>query len=314
MDIRPLTVEDADETADLLDRFNRFWKTPLVVPAEEIREELNDPNINPDADTRGYWLDGTLVAYGLIWHRPSGERQERAYTQGVVDPAFRGQGVGRHLLKWEIERARELLASINNDLPKYIRADEWDWIEDAQHLYQRLDMTPVRYFKDMIRLLDSPATIDEIDGIQIVPFDRSLDEGALAVWNESFADHWGSTPQDATSYAHRMEMEGTKPELSFLAMNGDEVVGLTLNGRYPEDDEVIGRSEGWIEVLGVKEAWRGKGVAKSLLKSSFNAFSAAGFTHAALGVDSENPTGAFGLYQGLGFEPTTGTITSEIEL
>lgn len=314
MDIRSLTIEDAEETARLLDRFNRFWKTPLVVPAEEIREELNDPDINPEADTRGYWLDGTLVAYGLIWHRPSGKRQERAYTQGVVDPAFRGQGIGRHLLEWEIRRARELLTALGNDLPKYIRADEWDWIEDAHRLYQRLDMKPVRYFKDMIRPLTGSVPIDEIDGVQIVPFDRRHDESALAAWNESFTDHWGSTPQHATSYAHRLEMEGTKPEFSFLALSGNEVIGLALNGRYPEDDDVIGRSEGWIEVLGVKKAWRGLGVAKALIKSSFNAFTEAGFTHAALGVDSENPTGAFGLYQGLGFEPTTGTITSEIEL
>ena len=49
------------------------------------------------------------------------------------------------------------------------------------------------------------------------------------------------------------------------------------------------------------EKWRRRGVASALIVSSFKAFRERGLTDAALGVDSENPNGALGLYEGLGF-------------
>ena len=314
MELRPLTLDDAAEVTALIRRFETFWEAPLATPVEQVREELTAPHLDIETETRGYWLEDEMVAYGLIWHRPSGVRLERAYAQGLVDPAYRGQGIGRHLLAWEIERATEKLDDADPSLPRFIRADEWDWIEDAHRLYRRLGMIPVRYFKEMLRPLDGNVEVDTPDGISIVPFDRSYDAGTLTAWNESFADHWGSTPLDAATYQHRIEGEGNLANASFLALAGDEVVGLCLNGSYPEDEEVIERREGWTEVLGVKREWRGRGVAKALLKSSFNAFEDANMTHAAIGVDAENPTGALGLYESLGFEVAQGTVTFEIEL
>jgi mycothiol synthase len=55
-------------------------------------------------------------------------------------------------------------------------------------------------------------------------------------------------------------------------------------------------------------------VASALLETSFNAFLDAGMTHSMLGVDSENPTGAFGLYEGLGYEVLHGSVISQLEV
>jgi ribosomal protein S18 acetylase RimI-like enzyme len=66
--------------------------------------------------------------------------------------------------------------------------------------------------------------------------------------------------------------------------------------------------------LGVERTWRGKGLAKALLATSFNAFGEAGLTHTMIGVDAENPTGAFRLYESVGYEAMYGTTTFEIEV
>jgi ribosomal protein S18 acetylase RimI-like enzyme len=95
---------------------------------------------------------------------------------------------------------------------------------------------------------------------------------------------------------------------------GDEVIGYSLNGFFPDDEQVTGRREGWVRSLGVKQAWRGRGVASALLENSFNAFIDAGLTHSMLGVDSENPTGAFGLYERLGYEVLHGTVITQLEV
>ncbi|HVR78443.1 MAG TPA: GNAT family N-acetyltransferase [Acidimicrobiia bacterium] len=314
MDHRPLTLADAQEVTGLINRFERFWNLPLVTPVAQVEHDFTEPHVDLDLDTRGYWLGDDLVGYGLIWHRPSGERQERAYLQGVVNPDFRGQGVGRQLLGWEIERARDSLSTCEPSIPWYIGVAEWEGVEDAHRLYRRFGMKPVRYIKEMLRPLDAPVGVDIPDGIELIPWDRSLDEAARIAQNEAFADHWGSTPTDPESYQHRLERQGTRLNLSFMARAGDEVVGICLNGIYPDDETATGRREGWIESLGVKRAWRGKGVASAMVRASINVFLDEGMTHSSIGVDADNPTGAFGLYQSLGFEVLHGTIISELEV
>jgi ribosomal protein S18 acetylase RimI-like enzyme len=314
MDIRPLTVEDPPVVSGLINRFERFWELPVSTPPSEIEDDLDEPFVDRDLDTRGYWLDGSLVAYGLVWHRPSGAREERAILIGVVDPDYRGQGIGRHLLDWQIERGRESLSSCDPSLPWYIRTREFDWIEDSFRLYRRFGLEPVRFIKEMIRPLETPVVPRSVDGVEILPWDRSLDEGTREALNEAFGDHWGSTQIDPDSFQHLLERKAVRLDLSFQAVGDSEVVGYSLNGFFPGDEQVTGRREGWVRSLGVKQAWRGKGVASALLEHSFNAFIDAGLTHSMLGVDTENPTGAFGLYEGLGYEVLHGTVITQLEV
>jgi len=272
MDTRPLTIEDAPEVTALVNRFERFWGLPLVTPAAQVEDDFTEPFVDLALDSRGYWIGDSLVAYGLVWHRPSGERLERAYLQGVVDPDWRGQGIGRHLFGWEMERARESLAARDPSLPWFIRADEWDWVEDAHRLYRRFGLAPVRFNKEMIRPLEIHVPVDVPDGIEIVRWDRGRDEDARQAQNEAFADHWGSTPVDAESFQHRLEAPGNLLDISFFALADDEVVGICLNGSFPGDEAVTGRREGWVLTLGVKAAHRARGLASALISTSLYAF------------------------------------------
>jgi mycothiol synthase len=314
VNIRPLTLDDAMAVADLINRYERYWDLPALTPASEVEDDFDEPFIDPVRDTRGYWLEGTLIAYGLVWHRPSGAGEERALLIGLVDPDYRGQGIGRHLIGWQIECARESLSSCDPTLPWYIRTNAFDWVEDEFRLYRRFGLEPVRFIKEMIRPLDALVVPRSPDGVEIIQWDRSLDEGTREALNEAFGDHWGSTQIDEDSFRHLIERSAIRLDLSFQAVAGSEVVGFSLNGFFPDDEQVTGRREGWVRSLGVKRAWRGRGVASALLESSFNAFLDAGLTHSMLGVDTENATGAFGLYEGLGYEVLHGTVISQLEV
>ena len=57
---------------------------------------------------------------------------------------------------------------------------------------------------------------------------------------------------------------------------------------------------GWVSELGVAPAWRRRGLGLALLRESFRRFRETGETVAALGVDSQNPTGATRLYERAG--------------
>ena len=57
---------------------------------------------------------------------------------------------------------------------------------------------------------------------------------------------------------------------------------------------------GWIGTLAVRPAWRRRGLGRALLLEGFRRFAASGESHVALGVDSENPSGATRLYESVG--------------
>jgi ribosomal protein S18 acetylase RimI-like enzyme len=108
---------------------------------------------------------------------------------------------------------------------------------------------------------------------------------------------------------------GSRPDLSFVVLDDrDRVVAHCMNKRFESDDDLIGRSDGWIDSLGTLREHRGKGIASALVAHSLHAFAAAGLTHASIGVDSENPSGAAQLYRRLGFQPQQRSITYEIAL
>lgn len=310
----PASLDDLDSIHDLVRRWEKHWDVPMVTPRSEVAEWLTDPHLDPNLDTRAVWSDNRLVAFGIVEHQPSGVRQERAFVPGRVDPDMRGRGLGRRLLAWQIERAVEKLRERDPALPWYVRAVEWEWIEDSLHLYDRYGMSPVRWFEDLIHPLTEPLTVPPPDDVRIEPWTEAPEDEIRVTSNESFADHWGSTPRDPTAWKHVLSGVGMRTDLSFVAMAGDRVVGICLNGHFPEDEQLTGRRDGWIMHLGVLRDWRRQGIAAALIESSLASFRAAGFTHAMLGVDTDNPTGASGLYRRLGFQPLHRSVTYELSV
>ena len=75
--------------------------------------------------------------------------------------------------------------------------------------------------------------------------------------NAAFADHWGSTLIEADSQAFVCTAPGrTSPSSPWTTAAGD-VIGLTVNQVYPEDDEVTGRQDAWIANIGTSGGHEG---------------------------------------------------------
>jgi ribosomal protein S18 acetylase RimI-like enzyme len=67
-------------------------------------------------------------------------------------------------------------------------------------------------------------------------------------------------------------------------------------------EQATGRREAYVAKVGVLEEHRGRGIAGALLSHCLRQYAEAGYDEASLDVDSENPTGALGVYQRAGFE------------
>jgi len=73
---------------------------------------------------------------------------------------------------------------------------------------------------------------------------------------------------------------------------------------YWEADTVAtGVRDAHFLIIGSLRDFRRRGVAGALIARALRAAADHGFDRASLGVDSENPSGAFGLYERAGFTP-----------
>ena len=68
-----------------------------------------------------------------------------------------------------------------------------------------------------------------------------------------------------------------------------------------EENALKNRKEGWIAILGTRRGYRRQGLARAMLRQGLHQLQAAGMETALLGVDTQNPNQAMGLYESAGF-------------
>ena len=215
-------------------------------------------------------------------------------------------------MTWAVQHGESLLRGTGRMLPKYLRTDVSQQNESAAQLFAKFSMKPVRFEEDVIRELNNLPEVNVNQKYVIVPWDSARNEEARNVKNLAFQDHWGSTPTSSELWLQMVNGSTARLDLSFFAVNQQqEIVGLLLTHRYESDDELLEKRIGWIDKLATLAEHRKQSIAKNLIAHALRSYAQSGFTHAALTVDTENPTGAYGLYASLGFELYRGTVTFE---
>lgn len=306
---RAANLDDAEALARLHAACFEVDGGYLMVPSE-YRDELDDENDDCERDTLvAADASGEVVAFTAL-HVPGGEVTERrCFPWGNVHPAWRRRGIGTFLLAWAEARAAERFAAFDDGLGTVIRLSAYETQADRIALFERSGYAATRWFTEMIRDLARPLPqVADPPGIEVLDWTEDLSEAAREVHNEAFADHWGSQPVTEYSW-NKWRNEFWLPDASFVAFDGERAVGYLKSSMFPHDFESRRRTEAWIEGLGTIRSHRGCGIGSALLLRAMEAYRVRGLDYAALGVDSENPTGAFGLYSRLGFEPEKTSIT-----
>ncbi len=122
--------------------------------------------------------------------------------------------------------------------------------------------------------------------------------------NEAFADHPGFVPWSTELWTQWVaQTRNSRPALSLVARDGDgRVAAYVQSSEFEAVFEATGVREAYVNKLGTVPDHRRRGLAGALLRIVVRRYRDEGFARAALDVDSENPTGALGLYQSVGFE------------
>jgi len=138
------------------------------------------------------------------------------------------------------------------------------------------------------------------DGLVVRNFQPGDAERVCAAQQDAFADHWDFHPQSFEQWrVFTIDRHDFDPSLWWLVEDGDQLAAVALNWWHASGDPEFG----WVQILGVRPAWRRRGLATALLQQSFRTFRERGATRVGLGVDAENTTGAVGLYERAGMRP-----------
>ena len=289
MRVRPPREEDFDEVLAVLQAADAALIGESDWLAEDLRDEWEDV-ADLERDAWVVEIDGRIAGHAFLTTRPT-----RLSADGYVHPDLRGRGVGSELLRLTEERARELGEGLDGP----VKLQNATLVGDAcvPALYARLGYEPARhFFRMVIDLDDEPPEHAEPDGATIEPYEHPGDARALhETIQEAFAHEWNHRYEPFEDFERRrLAGRHFDPSLWFVARAGDEVVGAILN------DWKRNGPWGWIGSVGVREAWRRRGIGEALLRASFREFHRRGERKIALGVDVQNPTGATRLYERVG--------------
>jgi len=237
--------------------------------------------------------DSQLVGYA---HLDVSDAVQGASGEVVVDPAARGQGVGRALvaqLLSEVEDGRLRLWS-HGGLPA------------AGALAASLGLSRVRELWQMRRSLYAPVPPPRWPaGVTVRTFRVGRDEQAwLALNARAFADHPEQGSWTMSDLTHRLGEPWFDAEGFFLAERGGELVGFhwtkVHGASEPGVDGHAHTPMGEVYVVGVDPDQRGTGLGRALTLEGLVHLRGRGLDQAMLYVDADN-TAAIALYESLAF-------------
>ena len=215
---------------------------------------------------------------------------------------FKHQGLEEVLLGWVESQAKANHHALNPGANGLHQANTPETDQDRFNLLLKNGYHPERYFDSMKRDLENLPDYPLPEGITVRP---AMPSQFRQVWNadvEAFQDHWGATTPPESEYQEWIANKYYfQPYLWQIAWDGDEIAGMVLNFISLVENQERKRLRGYTEGISVRKPWRGKGIAKALICRSMKMMKALGMEEVALGVDSENPSGATKLYYDLGY-------------
>jgi GNAT superfamily N-acetyltransferase len=250
LEIRPC-ADEADEVQTLA-IYNAVWPSSAVT-MDEVRSFKSQT-----LDYGDFLGQGGSVAIAVMPQRP-----HVGFVLLTVLPDHRRRGLGSALYR---EASAWLAGHGIEQIDARVSEDD----EEAIAFAERRGFQEVERNRRMILDLTAlaPPPVDPPAGIEVVSWAERPDlaNGIYEVACEAFPDVPGGEEELMEPFedwlAHEMQGSGDRPEATFLALAGDEVVGYSKFSLTAAQPTTANH-----DMTGVKRAWRGRGIAGALKRA-----------------------------------------------
>ena len=321
---RPASEEDIPALAALDAAYTRYVVGKALRTENEIRIEWKAATFDPVSDSQVICTPhGEIVGWCEVYDQAP---HIRITSRGRLMPDLEcvREPVARALIDWCVERARVSIDRAPSEARVVLTQGAYDGDPEAVARLEAAGFQYVRSFLRMrIEMAEMPPDPNWPEGVAVRVFEKGRDDRpAVQVMVDVFRDHWGfvEAPFEEELEEWKQwiyEDEDFDTDLWFLAV--DEVGEVDEVGAiagfcqcYPFAGE--DKATGLIDELGVRRAWRRKGLATALLRHAFRAFYERGTRNVELGVDSQSLTGATHLYEKAGMHLVWKNDVYELEL
>jgi mycothiol synthase len=269
-----------------------------VVPPQWLLSHWTAPSVDRENDIAVVEAsDGVLCGYLSVQANPP---YASVFSLGMVALPYHGLGIGAALVAENERRAQRFFKLADTSLRLAMQAgalaDE-PLVSNllAGHGYREVRRHELRRIDFVGEPEPPPAPV----GIEVRTMRPSDSEQVFAAHREAFADHWGDDEETYEDFRHRLlNAPEFDANLWFLAWEGDQLAGyIGAEARAAEDPQ-----RGYVPLLGVRRAYRRRGVGETLLRHVFRALFLRGKRGCDLHVDTQSLTGATRLYERLGME------------
>jgi mycothiol synthase len=281
-------------------------KVERVTTIEDIANNYAHlTNSDPYQDMIFAEIDGNVIGYSRGWWYEEDNGPRLYGFVGFLVPAWRRKGIGREMLHWVENRLRVNASGHPVEQPKFFQAFVTQHEVGVAKMLEKEGYTPVRYAWEMLRSsLENIPDFHLPEGVEVRPVSP---EQYRAIWdtsNEAFRDHWGFGQPTEQDYQNWLEDKTIfQPNLWQIAwdIETNQIAGQVRTFIDHAQNEKYNRKRGFTEFISVRRPWRRRGLARALIALSLKKQKEEGMTESALGVDSQNLSGATRVYEDCGF-------------
>ena len=314
--VRPLSADDATAVAALLAAAEQVDDTGEYPDADDVAEWWQGWGLDAERDGLAVCdCAGVVVAFATVSAPATFRGRFAVDLEGRVRPDLRGQGIGRALLAWQLDRGTALHGERHPEAPGVLTVGVQGGMTSLESLVRRAGLATERWYREMQRPLTELPETRELPGIEVVPFTWDRDDEVRRAHNAAFTRHHGSSERDPAAWQSLFTGQRSfRADLSRLALQDGVVVGYVQAYVFEADTAARGSREVSLGQIGVLPQARGRGVATALIAEVLRTAAEHDCRTAGLGVDTENVTGALRLYEGLGFRTARTRVSWTLDL